>query len=75
MWWVVAAIVIVIVWFVWTVVGGTAGAGGNSGSPIQGCEGCDTLLDWWQSLSAAQKARMFAWYQTRKAHCFASCPK
>jgi hypothetical protein len=71
--WIVAAI-IVAVWIVWTVVG-SFGTPPQGGSPIQGCQGCESLLDWWAGLTAAQKAVKLAWFNTRRLHCRLSCPQ
>jgi hypothetical protein len=76
MFWVIAVIVI----FVWVVVGGMGNSSGGAtsggtqgGSPIQGCQGCDTLNQWWASLNFAQKMHRLAWYLARKLHCKLSC--
>src|ERR1700694_254394 len=71
-WWIVI-VVVVVVWMVW-IVAGSFGAPPQGGSPIQGCQGCDSLLDWWSGLTAAQKALKLAWFTTRGAHCRLSWP-
>ncbi len=69
----VILIIAIIVVFVWVVAGGIGTSTGQGGSPIQGCDGCDGLRAWWDSLTPGQKSLKAAWYATRWAYCRGHC--
>lgn len=73
MFWTIAIIVFIVV-FVWIVIGGIGTGTGQGGNPLAGCDGCDTLVVWWNSLTPAQKTAKAAWYAARRAQCV-NCPK